>query len=204
MPTKVDFKKTLKRYYNPSIKGFHLIEMPPMNFLMVDGKGNPNSSEDYQQAIEALYGMSYGIKFALKSQGFDHVIPPLEGLWWMEDMAEFSRANIERWEWIMMIMQPEWVTTETVEGVRSGVAKKKGLTNLGKVRFERYTEGAAVQTIYLGAYENEAPVIADMHAFIRSNGYRTNGKHHEIYLSDFRKTQAERLQTIFRQPIRKE
>jgi hypothetical protein len=202
MVVKVDFKKTLKQLYNPSIKGFHIIEVPEMNFLMVDGKGDPNTSIEYQQAIEALYGISYGIKFALKSQGYDHIIPPLEGLWWMEDMNEFSRENIARWEWAMMIMQPEWVSKEIVETVRIEVIKKKGNSGLERVKYERYREGLAVQTLYTGAYENEAPVIAEMHAFIKSNGYQINGKHHEVYLSDVRKTTAERLQTILRQPIR--
>jgi hypothetical protein len=202
MPAKVDFKKTLKQYYNPSTRGFHLVEVPMMNFLMVDGKGDPNTSPEYQQAIETLYSMSYGIKFALKSQGYDHVVPPLEGLWWMENMNEFSRANIARWEWTMMIMQPEWVTLETVESVRLEVAKKKRFSSLSKVRYERYIEGLAAQTLYIGAYDNEAQVIADMHTFIRNNGYQTNGKHHEVYLSDVRKTSADRLQTILRQPIR--
>ncbi len=204
MDTKVDFKKTLKQFYNPSIKGFHLVDVPRMNFLMVDGKGDPNTSGDYQQAVEALYAMSYGIKFLLKNQGYDHVVPPLEGLWWMEDMNEFNRANIGRWEWTMMIMQPEWVTLETVERVRTEVTRKKGLANLSKVRYESYGEGAAVQILYLGAYDNEAPVIAEMHTFIRNNGFQTNGKHHEVYLGDPRKTAAEKLQTILRQPIRKE
>jgi hypothetical protein len=203
MPVKVDFKKEFKELYNPSIKGFHLVNVPAMNFLMVDGIGDPNTSLDYQNAIEALYGMSYGIKFAFKSRGYDHVVPPLEGLWWMENMDEFSRENIARWEWTMMIMQPEWVTLETVDSVRAKLLMKKETLNLSKVRFEGYTEGLSFQTLYMGAYENEAPVIADMHTFIRNEGYLTSGKHHEIYLSDVRKTPPERLKTILRQPIRK-
>jgi hypothetical protein len=199
---KVDFKKTLKQLYNPSKKGFHIVDVPAMNFLMVDGKGDPNTSLEYQQAIEALYGISYGIKFALKSQGYDHVIPPLEGLWWMEDMNEFSRANIARWQWTMMIMQPEWVTQDTIERVRTEIIKKKSNSYAERVKFELYYEGLAVQTLYIGAYDDEAPVIAEMHTFIKSNGYQTNGKHHEVYLSDVRKTAAEKLQTILRQSIR--
>ncbi len=202
MTGKVDFKKTLKNLYSPSIKDFHVVEVPDMNFLMIDGKGNPNTSIDYQQALETLYSMSYGIKFALKTKGYDHIIPPLEGLWWMEDMNEFSYENIARWKWTMMIMQPEWVTQETVELVQENVFKKKGNSNVNLVRYERYNEGLAVQKLYVGAYKDEAPVIADMHAFIKSNGYHNNGKHHEVYLSDVRKTSAEKLQTILRQPIR--
>jgi hypothetical protein len=202
MTNKVDFKKTLKQLYNPSKKGFHIIEVPAMYFLMVDGKGDPNNSTEYQLAIDALYSMSYGIKFTLKSQGYDHVIPPLEGLWWMEDMNEFSRENIARWEWTMMIMQPEWVGPETVERVRTDQIKKKGNLLLEKVGYQQYSEGLAVQTLYIGAYADEAPVIAEMHSFIKNNAYHTNGKHHEVYLSDVRKTPVEKLQTILRQPIR--
>jgi hypothetical protein len=202
MGIKVDFKKTLKQLYNPSKRGLHIVEVPGMNFLMVDGRGDPNISSEYQQAIEALYNMSYGIKFALKSHGYDHVIPPLEGLWWMEDMNEFNRENIARWEWTMMIMQPDWVLAEAVERVRADVIKKKGILFPETVRHERYHEGLAVQTLYTGAYKDESPVIAEIHAFIKSNGYQTNGKHHEIYLSDARKTPADKLQTILRQPIR--
>lgn len=203
MSTKVDFKKALKQLYNPPKGSFYIVDVPQMNFLMLDGKGDPNTSVDYQQAIDALYTMSYGIKFALKSQGYDHIVPPLEGLWWMENMNEFSVANKNRWEWTMMIMQPEWITTEWVEKVRQDAKKKKSNASLSEVRFDNYNEGLAVQILYTGAYENESPTIAELHRFITSNGYQTNGKHHEIYLSDIRKTSPDRLQTILRQPIRK-
>jgi len=200
---KVDFKKSLKELYNPPKGSFQFVDVPLMNYLMVDGKGDPNTSLDYQQAIDALYTMAYGIKFALKSQGYDHVVPPLEGLWWMENMNEFTLANKGRWEWTMMIMQPEWVTTEWVEKVRLDAKKKKNNASLSVVRFEILNEERAVQILYTGAYEKEAPTIAELHKFIKSNGYETNGKHHEIYLSDVRKTAPDRLQTILRQPVRK-
>lgn len=203
MSMKVDFKKSLKELYNPPKGSFQFVDVPLMNYLMVDGKGDPNTTLDYQQAIDALYTMAYGIKFALKSQGYDHVVPPLEGLWWMENMNEFTLANKGRWEWTMMIMQPEWVTTEWVEKVRQDAKKKKNNASLSVVRFEILNEERAVQILYTGAYEKEAPTIAELHKFIKSNGYETNGKHHEIYLSDVRKTSPDRLQTILRQPVRK-
>lgn len=201
MADKIDFKKVLKQLYNPPKGGFHLVDVPGMNFLMVDGTGDPNTSIDYQQSVEALYTMSYGIKFALKRKGYDHIVPPLEGLWWMEDMSEFTVANKYRWEWTMMIMQPDWITSETVETVRQNSKKKKANALLDKIRFERYDEGLAVQILYTGAYSNEGPTISDMHKFIHANGYRTNGKHHEIYLGDPRKSSPEKLLTILRQPI---
>jgi hypothetical protein len=201
MSIKVDFKKVLKPLYNPPKGIFHIVEVPQMNFLMLDGKGDPNTSLNYQQAVDALYTISYGLKFALKVKGFDHIVPPLEGLWWMENMSEFSLANKGRWEWTMMIMQPEWVTSEWVEKVRHDSGKKKSNPLLSGVKFDIYDEGLAVQILYTGAYEKEAPTIAEMHKFIQVNEYRMNGKHHEIYLGDPRKTSPERLQTILRQPI---
>ena len=203
MNKKVDFKKTIKHLYNPPIAGFHLVDVPKMNYLMIDGKGNPNTSTDYQQAVEALYSMAYGVKFTLKPRGFDHVVPPLEGLWWMENMNDFNLANKEFWEWTMMIMQPEWVVSEFVESVREAAYKKKKNSSLMRVRFDAYEEGLAVQILYTGPYEAEAPTISAMHNFMKTNGYQLMGKHHEIYLGDPRKTLAEKLQTILRQPIRK-
>jgi len=203
MTQKVDFKKTYKQLYNPTEDGFHFIDVPDMNYLMLDGKGNPNTSENYQHAVQALYSMSYGIKFDLKAQGFDYIVPPLEGLWWMPNMNEFTLENINEWEWTMMIMQPEWVTYEIVEKVREVTLRKKKEQLLKNVRFEVIKEGLSVQILYIGAYKNEAPTIAEMHKYINTNGYQTNGKHHEIYLSDIRKTSAEKLQTVLRQPIRR-
>jgi hypothetical protein len=203
MSQKVDFKKDLKHLYNPPKGDFHVVAVPEMNFLMVSGTGDPNTSEDYQQAVEGLYTISYGIKFAFKSQGLDHVVPPLEGLWWMENMNDFTLANKASWEWTMMIMQPEWVTAEAVEKVVHDAMKKKKLTTLRKIQFAPYHEGLSVQILYTGAYENEAPTIAEMHRYIKSHGYQTNGKHHEIYLGDPRKVSPEKMQTILRQPIRK-
>lgn len=203
MSDKVDFRKTLGAYYNPPKGPFHLIDVPSMNFLMLDGRGDPNKSLDYQLAIEALYSLSYGIKFAQKAQGVDYIVPPLEGLWWMENMNEFSLANKDRWEWTMMIMQPQGVTLEVVDKVRKDKYKKKKNEMLQKIRFEKYHEGLSVQVLYTGAYRNEGPTIAEMHRFINDNGYRMHGKHHEVYLSDIRKTSADKLQTVLRQPISK-
>lgn len=204
MADKLDFKKTLKTLYDPKEIGFHLVDVPAMDFLMVDGIGDPNQSVDYQHALEALYSVSYTIKFSLKADGFDYIVPPLEGLWWMDDMREFNEANKYRWKWTMMIMQPIQVSAETVTKAMQKVQKKDANPALMKVRFERYTEGSAVQTMYTGPYVEEAATIAAMHRFIDENGYRTNGKHHEIYLSDARKTAPEKLRTILRQPVTKD
>jgi len=174
-----------------------------MNFLMIDGTGDPNTTVEYQQAVEALYSMAYGIKFDIKIQRFEYVVPPLEGLWWMENMNDFTLANKSRWQWTMMIMQPEWATEEIFERVRNKVDKKIKTPALKKLSFEVYQEGLAIQIVYTGKYEDEAPVIAEMHRFISENDYVPSGKHHEIYLGDPRKTAPEKLKTILRQPIRK-
>ena len=203
MVAKVDFKKSLKPLYDPTIKGFHIVEVHPMNFIMVDGAGNPNTSLEYQQAIEALYTISYGVKFAMKPDGFDHVVPPLEGLWWMDDMHEFTLENKYRWKWTMMIMQPEWVSLDVVEKVKNQRMTKGGSPSISGIRFETYSEGLSVQIMYIGAYTDEASTIKEMHRFILENGYQTKGKHHEIYLSDARKTAPEKLRTILRQSIKK-
>jgi len=202
MINKVDFKKSLKQFYNPPKGGFHFVDVPIMNFLMVDGRGDPNISDEYRDAVQALYSLSYALKFALKKQGYEYVVPPLEGLWWMDDMNEFTIANKHRWEWTMMIMQPVWMTGESVEGVRRELSRKKSLPSLNKIRFKPYHEGLAVQTLYIGSYVDEAPTIAAIHKFIASNNHCLSGKHHEIYLGDPNKTSAERLKTIIRQPVR--
>jgi hypothetical protein len=203
MNPKIDFKKSMKAFYNPSVRGLHLVDVPLMRFLMGDGRGDPNTSEDYKLVLEALYTISYGIKFSFKSDGFDHVVPPLEGLWWMENMDDFTLANKGRWEWTMMIMQPEWVTEQAFLKARETAYKKTGNPSISKIRFETYHEGLSLQVQYTGAYQDETATLIEMHSFISDNGYVRNGKHHEIYLSDPRKTAVGKLKTILRQPILK-
>jgi hypothetical protein len=128
---------------------------------------------------------------------------PLEGLWWSENMDDFTQGNKENWDWTMMIMQPEPVTRELFDKVSGDMARKKDLPALNRMRLETYQEGLSVQILYYGPYADEGPTIARMHAFIAEEGYVTNGKHHEIYLGDVRKTAPEKLKTVIRQPIRK-
>jgi hypothetical protein len=199
---KRDFKKELKHLYGPSTKKFSVVDVPPMNFLMIDAEGNPNNNPAFQEGMEALYGMAYTIKFALKPQGVEFVVPPPEGLWWMEDMSEFNLETKDRWQWTMMIMQPDEVTHEIVDAAQGELARKKNPPALSKLRYERHHEGLSVQIMYLGAYADEGPTIARMHEFIRENGYDFNGKHHEIYLGDPRRTTPEKLKTVIRQPVK--
>jgi len=202
---KVDLKKTLKHLYNPSAKVVSVVDVPPMNFLMIDGVGDPNVSPEYRQAMEALFSLSYALKFRVKKEiGVDYVVMPLEGLWWTDDPSQFSMTNKAIWKWTAMIMQPEYVTYEFFEKALAEVKRKKGLPTLDRVRFETYHEGLSAQIMHIGPYAAEEPTIAKLHSFIRDNGYELNGKHHEIYLSDPRRTAPEKLKTVLRQPIHKQ
>jgi hypothetical protein len=200
--TKLDHKKTLKHLYNPPVKSFTVVDVPPMQFLMVDGSGNPNTAESYRLAVEALYGLSYALKFAVRKQtGVDYTVMPLEGLWWSDNMDDFIARNKDGWLWTMMIMQPEQVTAELVEIIRDEVRRKKNPPALDLVRFETFTEGPAAQVMHIGSYDDETPTIASLHQFIEANGNALAGKHHEIYLGDPRKTAPEKLRTVLRQPF---
>ena len=136
-----------------------------------------------------------------RASGIDYAVMPLEGLWWTPDMAQFSLDDKDSWLWTMLIMQPDHVTPELVEAARTEVMRKKALPALDRLRLARYHEGLSVQTLYLGAYADEGPTIAAMHRFISEERYTLNGKHHEIYLSDFRRTAPEKLKTVIRQPV---
>lgn len=199
---KIDFKKALKHLYRPSKKAFEIVHVPEMAFLMIDGHGDPNVEPAYEEIVRTLYSMAYTIKFASKAMGKDYVVPPLEGLWWAEDMDAFSMDDKGAWQWTMMVMQPEWITEEMVEEARLEVAEKRELPMLSELRFEIYDEGLSVQIMHVGPYDAERPTIARMHAFIADNGYELTGRHHEIYLSDPRRTKPENMKTVLRQPIR--
>jgi hypothetical protein len=199
----LDLKKELAHLYNPSGKAFALVEVPELPFLMVDGAGDPNTSPAYAAALGALYAVAYGIRFALKAQGFEYVVPPLEGLWWAPDMDAFTLSDKSAWLWTMMILQPEQVTEELVAQVRDEALRKKKQPEIAQVRLERYHEGLAAQVLYTGPWADEGPTIAAMHAYIAEQGCELTGKHHEIYLGDPRRTPPEKLKTIIRQPARR-
>jgi len=202
--TKTDFKKTLKHLYNPP-RRFETVDVPEMQFLMVDGHGDPNTTQDYKDAVEALYAVAYKIKFmSKKGLEKDYTVPPLEGLWWAEDMETFITRDKSQWDWTMMIMTPDWISAEFFADAVGQVRKAKDPAALDKVRLERYHEGLSVQIMHIGSYDDEGPVLYQMHSdFIPNNGYVENGKHHEIYLSDPRRVAPEKLKTVLRQPIKK-
>ena len=201
---KIDLKKSLKYLYAPSAKAFSLVDVPAMNFIMIDGHGNPNTSEEYAQSLQALYTAAYTLKFKIKKElSVDYPVMASEGLWWTEDMRDFSVARKEDWNWTMMIMQPEIVTPQLFTLAVEEAIKKKGESSLKKLRLECYPEGLATQILYFGAYADEGLTIARLHQFIDESGYVRYGKHHEIYLSDPRRTAPEKLRTVIRQPMRK-
>jgi len=203
---KIDFKKELKQLYNPSQTEFQIISVPEMQYLMIDGHGDPNVAQEYQDAVEALYAVAYKVKFVSKKELIrDYVVPPLEGLWWAEDMESFTtKHDKSAWDWTMMIMQPEWITQDMFDTARGVAESQKDLPALTKLRLETYYEGLTVQILHIGSYEDEAPTLRKMHTvFIPQNGLELQGKHHEIYLSDPRKVAPEKLKTVLRQPVKK-
>lgn len=203
--SKIDLKKTLKHLYNPSVKEFSIVDVPEMTFLMIDGMGDPNTSKEYLSAIETLYILSYTLKFMIKKgkSAIDYTVMPLEGLWWMDDMSQFSAENKALWKWTAMILQPDYVTKDLLDVAVKAVEKKKNPPSLSKIRFEQFHEGLSVQIMHIGPYSAEAPTIEKMHHFIKEKSYQLHGKHHEIYLSDPRKTSPDKLKTVLRQPVRK-
>lgn len=200
---KIDYKKELKNLYKPSPRVVEIVDVPEMNFLMIDGQGDPNTSQEYREAVEALYALSYGLKFIVKKGELeiDYGVMPLEGLWWVEDMSKFDVNDKSSWKWTAMIMQPEFVTKDLFTLVCEQVEKKKNPPALSKIRFEPFAENKAAQTMHLGPFSEEGPTIERIHDFIRDRGYTMVGKHHEIYLSDIRKAAPEKWKTVIRQPI---
>ena len=203
MPSsKVDYRREYKALYVAST-GPALVEVPELQFLMVDGAGDPNGSQSYQDAVEALFSVSYALKFAVKraSDGIDYRVMPLEGLWWVEDISRFSFDDRSDWRWTVMIHQPPVVTEELLgQAVKASVAKRR-LNAAERLRLERFEEGRAAQVLHRGPYSAEQPTISQLHEFIEEQGLQLRGRHHEIYLTDPSRTAPERLTTILRQPV---
>lgn len=200
---KVDLKKELKHLYRPSAKAVVQVEVPTFQFLMVDGEGNPNTSQEYAQAVETLFSVSYMAKFMVKKgvQGVDYAVMPLEGLWWADDMSAFIADDKSKWKWTMMIMQPHFVENEVIEAAISEVKKKKGLPAVDKLRLEPFSEGLCAQVLHIGPFSEEGPTIERLHSFIDARTGR-DGKHHEIYLSDIRRADPAKWKTIIRHPMK--
>ena len=198
---KIDFKKTLKALYAPSQKDFVVVDIPKMNFVMIDGAGPPGN-QAYTYACSWLFPISYGLKFMSKiTLKQDYVVPPLEGLWWANDMTAYTENRKDEWQWTLMIMVPEWITHDMFTQSLDKASSKLG-TPPETLRFEALEEGKSVQILHLGPFSEEGPTLARLHKeYMHAHGLTWNGKHHEIYLSDPRKSAPEKLRTVLRQPV---
>ncbi len=198
----VDLKKTAYRPLYAASSRPDLVEVPPMRYLMIDGAGDPNTSLEYREAIEALYPIAYGLRSAIKdTTGDAYVVMPLEGLWWADDMRLFSVDDKSNWLWTAMICIPDILAPDAAADLIASTTSKKGLVAGSKAKVDTLAEGIAAQVLHIGPYAAEAPTIAILHQYIEETGSERTGKHHEIYLSDPRKADPARLRTIIRQPI---
>ncbi|MFL1377519.1 MULTISPECIES: GyrI-like domain-containing protein [unclassified Nocardiopsis] len=202
MTDKTDFKKTLD-CYRAERGRFRVLDVPELHYLMIDGHGDPNG-DVFAEAVGALYPVAYKLKFASKRElGRDYVVMPLEGLWWSDDMDAFTAdRDKSRWDWTLMIMVPDWTDAAMVGAAVEAAGAKGAPARLRDVRLEALAEGRCVQTLHVGPFDEEGPVLERMHrTFIPEQGLRMGGRHHEIYLSDLRRTAPERLRTLLRQPV---
>lgn len=199
---KIDFKKEMKEFYRPPRKPV-IVDVPQLQFIMINGNGYPGTSQEYQDAMQTLFPVAYTLRFAIKKADIlDYKVMPLEGLWWAEDMDVFTIDDRpEEWLWTSMIMQPSQVTKNLFAKAVQTAKEKKNPVALSKIRLETYHEGLSVQVMHTGPFSEEGPVIENMHQYAFDQGYELRGKHHEIYLSDFTRTAPEKLKTVIRQPI---
>jgi len=200
---KIDPKQELKPLYHASAKAPVEVMVPPLRYLMIDGRGDPNTSPDYAAAVEALFTVSYTAKFAVKRGPLatDYAVMPLEGLWWADDMAVFTTGDKTNWRWTMMILQPPVASDQVIHDAMAAVKKKKNLPALARLRIEEFNEGRCAQILHVGPFAEEGPTVERLHAFIATRG-KLSGKHHEIYLSDIRRAAPAKWKTIIRQPMR--
>ncbi len=206
-PAKFDYKKEFPEFYKPTKKHPSIINIPKMSFFMIDGCGDPNTSDDYKKTISTLYALAFTLKMYYKKlpDGQDYVVPPLEGLWYMDDMANWTMKDKNLWNWTMMIRIPDFISEEHIAYAMNLVSTKKKdkAPFIDKTRVEVLSEKDVVQILYFGPYDEEPPTIKMLHAYAKEKNYELRGYHHEIYLSDPRRTKPEKLKTILRQPIEK-
>ena len=200
---KIDCKKQLKELYQTSARDISQVDVPALNYLMIDGMGDPNGSPSFAAAIEALFSLSYTIKFMIKKGplAIDYGVMPLEGLWWADDMSKFTPDDKSAWKWTVMIMQPDFITADHVQAALEMVRKKKPSLPWSDVRFETMNEGRSAQLLHIGPFSAEGPAIERLHQVIHDLGFELTGKHHEIYLSDMSKAKPDKWKTIIRQPM---
>ncbi|MEO5705771.1 MAG: GyrI-like domain-containing protein [Alteraurantiacibacter sp.] len=201
MAPKLDLKRAEKAYFSAPRGEFDEATLGSYRHLMVDGQGSPGDSPEYAAALAALYPLAYAVKFFSKRElGRDYVVPPLEGLWWADDRSAFTQAGRrDEWRWTLMLMVPEWITADHVAAARASKANVDTLA----VRLGEHADGRCLSVLHLGSFADEAPVLHRLHHEVMpARGVTFNGEHHEIYLSDPRRTPPEKLRTILRQPVK--
>ncbi len=206
MPTKIDFKKKFKELYQPSSKEVVVVSVPEIQFLMINGMGSPGEAQEYNDAVATLFPVAFKTKFLSKAKGKDYVVPPSEGLWWADDMNDFTGGNRNKWKWTMMIMLPDWITKKMIdEAIKITFKSKPEISKtLKKLRVEKYSEGKCAQIMHVGPFSEVGPTVQKIHNFIEEQGGKFEGhdqKHHEIYLSDPRRAKPENMKTVIRQPF---
>ena len=202
MAGKIDLKKQHKQLFAPKREP-HLVEVRKFQYLMIDGEGAPEGTA-FQDAIAALYSTAYTTKFALKKAGReDFVVPPLEALWWADDESAFEGNRRDEWQWTLMVILPDHVSDEDLRGTLADLEKKGKLTEVhARMRTEVLEEGQSVQCLHVGPYDSMGGAISAMRAFAESKGLEFASKHHDVYLSDPRRTAPEKLKTVLRRPVR--
>lgn len=200
-----DLKKEMKEFYGQKAGGPSIVDLPPFKYLTIEGQGDPNTSKEYTEALNALYSTAFAIKFMIKKSplAIDYGVMPLQGLWWADDMASFTEARRDLWKWRMMILQPEFVTRDNFHTAISEVRRKKNPPMLDKLELEVYAEGLSAQILHVGPFTGEPATIRRLHSFIMDSGYRLRGLHHEIYLTNITRTDPSKWKTIIRQPMEK-
>lgn len=201
--TRYDIKQELKQCYAPRNRDWALVDVPAQRFIAVDGSGDPNTSADYARAVEALYTVAYTIKFASKrTLDRDFVVGPLEGLWWSDRPEVFTARDKDAWQWRMLISQPDWITEDFIDDAKQTALAKKGLPAIADVRYEPVHEGLCAQVLHIGPYDDEGPILAELHGeYLAANNLRMTGHHHEVYLGDPRRSAPAKLRTVLRQPV---
>ncbi|HSA48681.1 MAG TPA: GyrI-like domain-containing protein [Yinghuangia sp.] len=203
MTAKYDVKRELKTCYSPKNTDWEVVDVPELRYLAIDGHGDPNTSAAYRHAVEALYATAYTLKFASKRDlGKDYVVGPLEGLWWADDMGDFLARRKDNWQWKLLIHVPDWITADMIDSAEQAALTKKELPAIADIRTETLHEGTSAQVLHIGSYDDETPILARLHDdYLPASNLRETGPHHEIYLSDPRRTAPAKLKTILRQPV---
>ncbi len=200
MVTKINFVKEYKQYYTAK-NTTSVVEFGKVPYLSIQGKGEP-AGEVFTKAIEALYPLAYGVKNIYKKEGQDFGVPKLEGLWWVKSNKPALEVPRSKWYWKLLIRMPDFVTPEIAKEAKENVIKKKGLELIKEINFETINEGKCIQIMHIGPYATEPETIEKMKNYMKENSFVENGLHHEIYLSDPRKTVPEKMKTILRQPVK--